>query len=203
MLRSSTRSHHDRGELVRACCLTSVGDVSRRRRGLRTLIVRGFQRRDARRLFRVLCVLSIPILAAQLWCWSSDDASDSNALPESDPREAAFMAAHGYVGTRYNIASRETRALLEARAQLETAEFDPAIRELSKVLCLGADANTLALVASAPIEQLYPTQRLASCLHVDCGGCVGMDQTFWLSAFTSEPDVSATLPEPSQLIRLN
>jgi hypothetical protein len=78
---------------------------------------------------------------------------------------------HSMGVTRYNAIDSAITGLLRARADIETDEFDPSIRELTKVLCRGASPDVMARVESEPIERLYPVDGTGECAHVICGGC--------------------------------
>jgi hypothetical protein len=88
----------------------------------------------------------------------------------------------------YATAGRALGPLLEFRATTELTDFDASIRELSKVVCAGAQPDVLRLVESEPIHKLWPLGSISNCHKLRCGGCRSVSGSYLLgSAFKELP----------------
>jgi hypothetical protein len=124
-----------------------------------------------------LCTLSLAgCLAASPSCSSPSCSSDcprneaperSSIIHQSD--DIGFW--HSFRASRGDTASETSLLLLRARYGLRTREFDMAILNLAKVICLGASEAVQAEVSKAKVEHLYPFERIGECVTVVCGGC--------------------------------
>jgi hypothetical protein len=119
-----------------------------------------------------------------------DKAGDD--APVTAPQGMAAEPAHDYEDTRFGVAADLLKRLLEHRVRLSMTvfnrDFDPVIRELSKIVCHCDDDRYLETLSTAPIETLYPLDRFSECNAVKCGGCFTYNRTYLIgSAFSSIP----------------
>jgi hypothetical protein len=133
-------------------------------------------------------------------CGKCGDASGS--APAEQEARFSLTWIHGYGAWRSRTASQAVLMLLHARVAMMSREFDPAIRELTRVQCLGAPPEVLAKIEGERIERIYPMHLLAFCTHMLCGGCI----TLWRSivtapAFPQLPDFDRPLPSENVMIK--
>jgi hypothetical protein len=125
---------------------------------------------------------------------SNSDEPHGSAI-DGRSRTGEHNPFHGYPSQLYYGAHKSLVPLLRYRATLRLEEFDSSIRELAKVSCTGASPDVLAIVSSAPVEDLYPLSRLADCKRIVCGGCLTGTGTAHLlgRAFKSLPPLQPPL----------
>jgi hypothetical protein len=129
--------------------------------------------------------------------------SDTSETKQSGTASLETLpAVHSYRAARFEAASSATLSLLRTRDNLHTREFDPAIRELVRLLCLGSDNDTQTVVSNASIEGIFPVSYIEQCAVPVCGGCELIDGSYKEgAAFKTIPQINRSpFPEPSMRI---
>jgi hypothetical protein len=117
--------------------------------------------------------------------------SCSRQPPDSVAEEARTATPFDTTGSEYMAASASIMDLLRARQALNTLRFDGAIRELTNVLCLGADQDSITAIEKMPVDRIYPIEHLDLCLQIHCGYCFASDRRNLLgSGLSREPEIS-------------
>lgn len=114
-------------------------------------------------------------------CSRNSDSVDEVAQKEEStvtrPRVALGDVddAHGYIAARFDAVSEAFLLLIRARQALGTLEFDPILREMSKLMCQGVDSELMKKMESSSIDQMYPVDVIDDCIQMYCGGCQRRD----------------------------
>lgn len=136
---------------------------------------------------RLICIVTLSMAVS---CTREKSTNSEHEPAKEVERERGVNPFHGYPGSRYWKAEEALMLLLEFRADLGVKDFDAAIRELTRVACIGADVQVQKIVSEAPIEELYPMQQFRDCKLVHCGGCSSRTGEFLTgSAFSERPQL--------------
>lgn len=138
-------------------------------------------RKDSGRLHLVLAAL-MHLAAA-----CSSDGQCSKESSETPGTSNATKHGGNFKASRSETAREALTLLLSARHDLATREFDGAIKQLTAVICLGAETDQLRAIEQLSVDQLYPS-NISRCVYIDCGHCRTREGHVLLGpAFTEVP----------------
>jgi hypothetical protein len=131
-----------------------------------------------------LRALSIVVVVTVIGC--SKTERDGRELKVELP---VVHVGHGKSATILVVAAEHLKRMLDDRIKWKTVSFDPAIYELSSIVCSDVPGEERSRLLAMPLELLYPLDRWSRCVVVNCGGCFGAEGQLWGVGVATPPSV--------------